>query len=98
MRWTVFANPYRVVRENEDRRDLHQRGQTHARPHVIAKVEERRSEGAKARHRHAIHARTHHVLTDAEMQIPPRIATRLKISRTLKFQRGLIRSCQVSRS
>ena len=71
VRRAVFSDADGIVRENEDGRDLHQRGQADAGPHVIAEVEKRRAEGADARDDQPIHARAHHMLAHAKMQVAP---------------------------
>ena len=41
----VLAVPHGVMREHEDRRQLHQGGESDRRPRVVAEDEERRAEG-----------------------------------------------------
>ena len=88
MRRSIFSQADRVVSEDEDRRNLRQRRQPHAGPHVIAEIEKRCAERADPGHDQPIYTRAHSMLTHAEMQISSSILARLKITRIL--QRGLV--------
>ena len=78
--------------------NLHQRGQPHAGAHVIAEIEEGRSEGADAGERHAVHAGTHGVFANSEVQIASSIVAGLKVARAFEFERGFVRGGEVGRS
>src|SRR5258708_19078560 len=98
MRWPIFSYADGIVRKNENGRLFHQRRKPDAGPHVVTEIKESRAECANSRNRKPVHARAHHVLTHAEVQIAPRALASLKIARPLELQRGLIRSGQVRRA
>src|SRR5581483_3013325 len=95
VRGAVFSDADRIVGEDEDRWNLHERRQSHAGTHVITEIEECGPKCADAGERHSVYARTHDVLSNPEVQIAPGVASRLEISRSLKLERGLIRGCEV---
>ena len=69
MRRSIFAIAHGIVRENENGRQLHERGEPNGRSGIVAEDEERRSEGPQLRKRQAVDDRRHRVLADAEMNI-----------------------------
>ena len=69
VRGPVLAVAHRVVGEDEQRRELHQRREPDRRPRVVAEDEEGRAEGPQLRERHAVHRGRHRVLADAEVQV-----------------------------
>ena len=68
----VLAEGDGVVRPDEDRRDVHQRRESHRRAHVVAEDQERSAErpGRAVQH-DAVDDRAHRVLADAEVQHAP---------------------------
>ena len=98
VRRSVFTHANRVVRENVNRRDFHQRAETHARPHVIAKIKERSAERPEFRQRHSVYDRPHGMFPHAEVDVPPAILFRVEISRAVEGQIRLVGLGQVCRS
>ena len=94
----VLAVAHRVVREDEDRRQLHQRGEPDRRPRVVAEDEEGRAKRPQLRQRQPVHDRAHRVLADAEVQIPAAGAGGLEISGACEGQRRLVRRTEVGRA
>ena len=69
VRRAVLAEGDGVVRPDEDRRDVHQRGEAHRGAHVVAEDQERAAERAgRAVQDDAVDDRAHRVLADAEVQ------------------------------
>src|SRR5271157_879025 len=87
--------PHRIVRENEDGRQFHERSQPDGWPRVIAKNEERSAESPKLSKRQSIHDRSHGMLTDAKMQVLPSGCLGLEVSCASKREGGLVRGPQV---
>src|SRR5215471_9030450 len=87
----VFAITHRVVREDKDSRELHQRREPDRWPRVIAKDEESRTESAQLRQREPVHNGGHRMLADAEMQVFPCWVIGLEVARALVCQRRLVR-------
>ena len=98
MRRAVLAVAHRVVREDEDRRQLHQRGEPDRGPRVVAEDEEGRAERPQLRQRQPVHDRAHRVLADAEVQVPAARAGGLEISGAGERQRRLVRRAEVGRA
>ena len=69
MRRTVFADADRIVREDEDRGNLHDRGEPHRRAAVVAEDEERGAVAPQAAEDHAVDRGGHAVLADAEVEV-----------------------------
>ena len=69
MRRAVFADADRIVREDEDRWNLHDRGQPDRRPAVVGEDKERRAERPQAAEHHAVDGGDHAVLADAEVHV-----------------------------
>src|SRR5580658_4738110 len=86
------------MRENENRRNLHQRGKPYAGPHVVAEIKERRTERPDPGNYHPVYTRSHHMLANAEMEVAPRVAASLEVARSFKLQRSFVRSSQVGRA
>ena len=86
VRRAVLAHADRVVREDVDDRDLHDRGQADRRAAVVAEDQEARAVGPDLRQRQAVEDRAHGVLADAEMEVaaartsPPRSRRRRRRS------------------
>src|SRR5215510_3473129 len=91
----VFAIAHRVVREDKDGRELHQRREPHRWPRVVAEDEEGRAERAELRQGEPVHNGGHGMLTDAEMQVFPCWVIGLEVSRTLICQRRLVRRSKI---
>ena len=69
VRRAVLAERDGVVGPDEDRRRLHERGETHRGAHVVAEDQEGAAEGAGVAVQHdAVEDRAHGVLADAEVQ------------------------------
>src|SRR5262247_1846450 len=92
---TVFAITQRVVREDKEGRELHQRREPHRWPRIIAEDEEGRAESAELRQGEPVHNGGHRMLTDAEMQVFPCRALGREVSRTRVGQRRLVRRSQI---
>src|SRR5208283_2417848 len=90
MRRPIFANANRVMRENVNWIDLHQRAQAHAGPHVIAEIEKRGGKGTRTADRNTIHRGPHRMFSDTEMNVPTIVFLWEEISRAFKQQVGLI--------
>src|SRR6059036_2746843 len=86
MRRSILSYANRVVRENVNRGDFHQRAEAHTRPHVVAKIEKRGAERAEFRKRHAIHDRAHGMFPHAEVDVAPSILIWIELSRTIEGQ------------
>src|SRR5215510_4693600 len=91
----VFAIAHRVVSEDKDGREFHQRREPDRWPRIIAEDEEGRAESAELRQREPVHNGGHGMLADAEMQVFPCRALGLEVSRTLVCQRRLVRGSQI---
>ena len=98
MRRTVLAVAHRVMGEDEDRRQLHQRGQPDGRPRIVAEDEERRAERPQLRQRKPVDDRRHGVLANAEMQIPAAGVVGLEIAGAGEFERGPVRGPEIGRA
>src|SRR5215831_7242604 len=95
---TVFAIAHRVVCEDKEGRELHQRREPDRWPRVIAEDEEGRAERAELRQGEPVHNGGHGMLADAEMQVFSCRAMGLEISRALVRQRRLIRRPKIRRT
>src|SRR5262245_8014956 len=91
----VFAIPHRVVREEKEGRELHQRREPDGWPRIIAEDEEGRAESAELREGEPIHNGGHGMLADAEMQVFPCRVSGLEVSRALVRQRRLVRGPKI---
>ena len=67
----TLADPYRVVGKDVDDRKLHQRTQTDRGAPVVAEDQEPRPEGPELRQRKTVEDRSHRVLADPEVKVPP---------------------------
>ncbi len=98
MRRPVFSHADRVVGENVNRGDFHQRAEAHARPHVVAEIKERGAERPEFRQGHAVHDRAHGVFSHAEVNVAPAILIRVELSRSVERQVRLVGFGQVRRA
>ena len=81
----VFADADRIVREDVDDRDLHDRAPGgSAGSAVVAEDQEARAEGADLDEGHAVHDRGHGMLADAEVEIAAAVAAGLEIARAFE--------------
>src|SRR4029453_6888423 len=98
MRWSIFADADRIVREDVDHRDFHEGAQADGRAAVVAENEEPRSEGSKLRQREAIEDGAHGVLTNAKVEIPSGRNLRAEITGTVERQTGFARRPAIRRT
>ena len=94
----ILAVAHGVVREDEDRGQLHQRCQPDGGPCVVAKDEEGRAKSPDLGQHKPVHGRRHRVLADAEMQVLPARAVGLEISGAIEFEGGPVRRRQIRRA
>ena len=95
VRWSVLADADRVVREEVDDREFHDRGQPDRRAAVVAEDQETRSVRAQLRERQPVQDRTHRVLANAEMKIASRVAGRFEVSGAFERHARLRRGGQI---
>ena len=91
----VFADADRVVREDVDDRDLHERRQADRHPAVVAEDQEAGAERPHLDQRHAVHDGPHGVLADAEVEVAAAVAAGLEIAGPFEGHVGLGRRGQV---
>ena len=85
----ILADADRIVREDVDDRNFHQRAQADRRAAVVAENQEPRSEWADLRQRQTVEDGAHGVLTDTKMEIPPGGSLRAEITGALERQARL---------
>src|SRR5215510_2118267 len=95
MGWTVFAITHRVVSEDKDGREFHQRREPDRWPRVVAEDEEGRAESAELRQGEPVDNGGHRMLADAEMQVFPCRVIGLEVARALVRQRRLVRGAKI---
>src|SRR5882724_11837547 len=95
---SILSVPHGVVREDEERRQLHERGQPYRGPRIVAEYEERRAERPQLGECHTIHDRRHPMLTNAKMQVLPSSVSGLEVSCTAVGQSGLVRGAKIGRT
>ena len=96
MRGTVLTDAEGVVRPDIDHVQLHERGQSDGRLHVVRKDEEGAADGQDAAvQRHAIHHAGHRQLTDAHLQELPREVALGEGVRVLEEAVRLVRIAEV---
>ena len=94
MRGTVLADANRIVAENVNRRDFHQRRKTNHGLEIIAEDKERRAVGDKpAVQQQTVGSRRHSHFAHAEAQIPPAIVVLGEVARALENR--LVRRTEV---
>ncbi len=98
VRRAVLADPDRVVAEDENDRQLHDRGQADRWPHIVAEYQEGGGEGAQVTKRHAVGDGAHGVFAHAEMHIAPAGRGGFQILFALRGQFCLGRWRQVGRA
>src|SRR5437868_12549345 len=98
MSGAILSQANRIVGKHEYRGNLHERGEPHAGAHVISKVKEGRSVGANAGQSHSIHAGTHDMLANSEVQIASGIIAGLEVARAFEFEGGLVRGGEIGRA
>ena len=81
MRRPILADADRIVGEDPDHRQFHDRRQADRRPHIVAEDQEAGAIGAQHGQGQAIADGTHGVLANAEMQVAAAKVTRLEIAR-----------------
>src|SRR3989442_7045551 len=87
---SVLADADRVVREDVDRRDLHERAQADGGPGVIAEDQEAGAEAADLRERQSVHHRPHRVLPNAEVHVAAAGILGGQVPRALADEAGLL--------
>src|SRR5688572_1473950 len=96
---TILAEPNAVVRENENRRQRHERGHANGRSHVIAKHQECPAIRADTTMQgEAIEDRAHGVLADTKVQV---VAVEILASNratAMPTRLRIVRWCQISRA
>ena len=97
MRWPILAVAHGVVREDEDRGELHHRRQPDGGARVVAEDEERRPERPELRQREPVHGGGHRVLADAEVQVLSGGTPGLEVPGPLVGQGGPVRRCEIRR-
>src|SRR5262245_181400 len=85
----VLAETDRVVSENVDYGQFHQRRQAQRRLEIIAENQEARSEGPNLAQRQAVANRGHRVFANPEMKIAADAIIGLEITGALKRKPGL---------
>ena len=95
---TVLADADRVVGEDVDHRDLHDRGQADRHPAIVAEDQEPGAEGPDLDQRHAVQDGPHRVLADAEVEIAAPVIAGLEVAGAVESQAGLGRRGQVGRA
>mmetsp|Transcript_58870 Transcript_58870/g.164449 ORF Transcript_58870/g.164449 Transcript_58870/m.164449 type:complete len:290 (-) Transcript_58870:1060-1929(-) len=91
VRRPILANADRVVREDEDGRQMHDGGHPYRRLHVVAEDEEGGTIGAQPAESHAVDDGPHGVLADSEVKVAPGVraparAGRHEVTRSLEVQ------------
>jgi hypothetical protein len=85
----VFTDANRVVREDVDDRDLHQRTQANGGARIITEDQEPGSVRAQLRERQAVQHRAHRMLPHAEVQVAPGGLCRAEVARAVERQSRL---------
>ena len=98
MRRAILAHADRVVREDVDDRQLHQRAQPNRRLHVIGEDEEARAVSANLGQRQPVQDRAHGMLANAEMKIAAARGVSFQIARSLECEACLGRRSEVGRA
>ena len=99
MRRAVLADTDRIVREDVDHRQLHQRGQADRGTAIVAEDQEPGAVGPDLDPCHTVEDRPHGRLTDAEVEVAAGIAVRrLEVAGTVESQSGFRRWSQVGRA
>src|SRR6202795_3571808 len=80
----IFADPDRVVREDIDDGDFHERREPDRRTHIVAEDQEARAKGPNLGQCHAVENRAHRVLTNAKVQIAPAVVRGSKVAGSLE--------------
>ena len=91
----VLADPDRVVREDVDDGDLHQRGQPDRATRVVGEDEEARPERPELGERHPVRDRRRGVLADAEVEVAPAPLVGLEVAGAVERQARLRRGREV---
>ena len=97
VRRTVFADPDRVVREDEERRNFHERGEANHRAQEVREDEERRAVSAQPGKNEPVRNRAHRVLAHAEMKVATGLVGS-EIAVAWVFKRGVVRGRKVRRA
>ena len=77
---SIFADPNRVVSEDVDYRQLHQRAQAQRASHVVDEDEESRTERPNFHQTHSVQNRAHGVFADSEMEVSSGVILRREIA------------------
>src|SRR5260370_24650110 len=85
MRWTGLSQADRVVGENINRGDFHQRTKAHAWAHVVAEIKKSGAVAAEFRQSHAVDNRAHGMLANAEMHVAATVLVGKEISRADEY-------------
>ena len=95
VRRAVLPDADRIMREDVDDRQLHQRAQADGRLHVVGKDQEARAEGADLGQREPVQDRAHGVLANAEMQIAAARRVGFEIAGAFEREAGLGRGREI---
>ena len=98
MRRAVLPHPDRVVCEDVDDRDLHQRGEPNRATRVVGEDEEARPERAELGDRQAVRDRRGCMLADPEVEVPAAAVVRLEVARAVEGQAGLRGGREIGRA
>ena len=90
VRRAVLADADRIVREDIDHRDLHDRSQPDRHPAIVAEDQESGAEGADLDQRHPVQDGAHRVLADAEVDVAARVAPASKSPAPSNVRRVLV--------
>src|SRR5580700_4630026 len=89
VRGTVLADADRIVREDEDNVNAHQRREPNRRPAVVGEDEETRTERDESTvEGDPVQDRTHRMLTDAEVEIASTIVVAGEVAAVLDVGEG----------
>ena len=98
MRRTILTDADRVVREDVECRQFHDRRQPDRIAHIVGEDQEARTEGPELGECHAVRCRTHSVLADPEMKIAAAMIVRLEVTRALECHARLRRWREIRRA
>src|SRR5580700_10262260 len=94
----ILADSNRVMSEDMNDRQLHQRAETNSATRIVTKDEEPRSIGPHLDEAHPVQDGRHRVFADSKVEIASLVAAGLKITGALEGQPGLGGWSQVCRS
>ena len=94
----ILTDADRVVREDVDGGDLHDRAEPDRGTGVVAEDEEPRTEPAHLRERQTVYHRAHRVLANTEVHVAAAGVVRCQVSRALEGESSLGGGSQVARA